>query len=39
MQETSVWFLGQEDPLMKGMATFQPGEFYGDNSIHGVIKS
>ena len=38
MQETSVWFLGQEDPLMKGMATFQPGEFYG-LYIHGVIKS
>ena len=31
MQETQDLFLGQEDPLEKGMPTpvFLPGEFYG----------
>ena len=29
MQETQVWFLGQEDLLEKGMATHSPGEGNG----------
>ena len=32
MRETLIWYLGQEDPLEKGMATtsvFLPGEFHG----------
>ena len=38
MQETPVQFLGQEDPLEKGMATtsvFLPGEFHGQRSLAG----
>ena len=38
MQETQVQFLGQEDPLEKGMATtsvFLPGEFYGQRILVG----
>ena len=37
-QETRVQFLGQEDPLEKGMTTspvFLPGEFYGQRSLAG----
>ena len=36
MQEIWVQFLGQEDPLEKGMATtpvFWPGEFHGQRSL------
>ena len=32
MQETWAWFLGQEDPLEKGMV-FLPGEFHGHRSL------
>ena len=38
MQETWVWFLGQEDPLEKGMATdssILPGESHGQRSLAG----
>ena len=38
MQENSVWSLGQEDPLEKGMATHSsilPGEFHGQRSLTG----
>ena len=38
MQETPVQFLGQEDPLEKGMATtpvLWPGEFHGQRSLAG----
>ena len=38
MQETQLWFLGQEDPLEKGMAIhkrFLPGEFHGQRSVAG----
>ena len=40
IQETQVSYLGQEDPLKKGMATlltpvFLPGEFYGQRSLAG----
>ena len=37
-QENSVWSLGQEDPLEKGMATHSsilPGEFHGQRSLTG----
>ena len=36
MQETWVWFLGQEDPLEKGMQptlVFSPGEFHGQRNL------
>ena len=38
MQETQVGYLGQEDPLEKGMATHSmllPGEFHGQRSLVG----
>ena len=38
MQETWVWFLGQEDPQEKGMAThpvFLPGKSHGQRSLVG----
>ena len=38
MQETQVRPLGQEDPLVKGMATtpvFLPGESHGQRSLAG----
>ena len=38
MQETSVWALGWEDTLEKGMTThlsFLPGKFYGQRSLAG----
>ena len=38
VQETGVRFLGQEDPLEKGMATtpvFLSGEFHGPRSLVG----
>ena len=38
IQETWVRFLGQEDPLEKGMAptpVFLPGEFHGQSSLVG----
>ena len=36
MQETQVQFLGQEDPLEKGVAThFLPGEPHGQRSLVG----
>ena len=40
MQETQVCFLGQEDPLEKGMATL-PGEYseYSQFRVHGVTKN
>ena len=42
MQQTWVQFLGQEDPLEKGMATqyspvFLPGELHGEKSLEGYI--
>ena len=33
MRETQVRFLGQEDPLEKGMTTHLPGEFHGQRSL------
>ena len=37
MQETQIWFPGQEDPLEKGTATpvFSPGESHGQWSLIG----
>ena len=37
MQETRVWYLGQEDPLEKEMATHSSiaGEFHGQRSLAG----
>ena len=38
MQETWVWFLGWEDPLEKGMATYSNFllvEFHGQRSLAG----
>ena len=38
MQETQVWFLGQEDPLEKEMATtpkILPGESRGQRNLVG----
>ena len=37
IQETWVQFLGQEDPLEKGMAPplFLPGEFHGQRTLKG----
>ena len=37
MQETQVWYLGQEDPLEKEMATHSSiaGEFHGQRSLAG----
>ena len=38
MQETLVWFLGQEDPQEKSMqptAVFLPGGFHGQRSLVG----
>ena len=38
MQETQVWFLGQEDPLQKEwlpIPVFLPGEFHGQRSLAG----
>ena len=42
MQQTWVQFLGQEDPLEKGMAiqyspVFLPGELQGERSLEGSI--
>ena len=33
MQETQVWFLGREDPLVKGMATHFSGYSCLENAI------
>ena len=35
VQEIRVRFLGQKDPLMKGMATHLPGEPHGQRSLMG----
>ena len=35
IQDTWVWFLGQEDDLEKEMAVFLPGEFHGQRSLVG----
>ena len=38
MQETRVWFLGQEDPLQKEwlpIPVFLPGEFHAQGSLAG----
>ena len=35
MQEIRVQFLGQKDPLVKGMATHLPGEPHGQRSLMG----
>ena len=47
IQETRIWFLGQEDPLEKGMATYSIilawkipwTEEPGRATVHGVAKS
>ena len=39
MQETQVWFLGQEDPLEKGIkidSNIFAGEFHGQRSLVGL---
>ena len=35
VQEIWIQFLGQDNPLEKGMATHLPGEFHGQKSLMG----